>query len=58
MRFNPEESAAAIIEEALKAAELRGATNRNQALEIIATEALESWRYEDEVSKIPVEVEG
>ena len=49
MRFMPEESAAAKIEEALQMALLHGAHNRNQALELLAITAVEQWQREDEL---------
>ena len=52
MRFNPEESAAEKIEEALKMAQLHGAKTRNEALEMLAEEAMTQWRLEDELLEI------
>lgn len=51
LRFPLEESAAERIEEALRLAELHGAHNRSEALELIAREAVEQWRLEDEVAE-------
>lgn len=53
LRFNPEESAVTIIEEALRQAEIRGANNRNEGLELIAQTALEQWLFEDQIKNLP-----
>lgn len=49
LRFRPVESAAKTIEEALEKAMERGAGTRDEALEMIAANALEDWRREQEV---------
>ena len=49
LRFHPSESAAKKIEEAIQAAMERGASNRDEALECLAVNALEDWRMEQEV---------
>lgn len=51
-RFTPEESAAKIIEQALGEAEKRGAANRNEALEMICQEIVETWRFENEIETL------
>lgn len=48
-RFNPPQSAAEVIERALKMAEGHGAANRNDALELMAVTCMEQWRLEAEV---------
>lgn len=50
-RFRLEESAAEKIEEALKMAQLHGARNEAEALEMMAAAAMESWRYEEQVEQ-------
>jgi hypothetical protein len=55
LRFQPEESAAKKIEEALDKAIERGAHNRNEALEMVCAEAMMQWQYESEVQAV---VEG
>lgn len=49
LRFTVEESAAVIIEHALKMAQFHGAANQAQALEAICQEAIALWEAEDEV---------
>ena len=56
LRFRPEESAAATIEEALAMAESKGAKTRDEALEYIAVEALREWKMEAEIEKIAAEM--
>jgi hypothetical protein len=51
MKFRPDESAAEKIEEALRCAQLHGAASREQALELIAEEAMMQWRLEEEVAQ-------
>jgi hypothetical protein len=46
LRFNPDESAAEKIEEALDLAMEHGAANRNDALELLAAMALHAWQEE------------
>jgi hypothetical protein len=46
LRFNPDESAAERIEEALDLAMEHGAANRNDALELLAAMALQAWQEE------------
>lgn len=57
MRFRPEESAARKIEEALRMAQLHGANNRNEALELIAEEAVRQWEMEDEIREAVARME-
>lgn len=51
LRVNMEESALAKVEEAIVAAEKRGATSRGEALEMICAEALLEWRLEEELTE-------
>ena len=48
-RFVLEESALEMVNRTLQMAILRGAKNESDALEMMAAEAAESWRAEDEV---------
>lgn len=49
LRFTAPESAAEKIEQALEMAECHGATNRNDALELLAVTAIDQWRLEEEI---------
>lgn len=49
LRFTLDESAADRVEAALKTAQLHGAKSWGEALELIAEEAADVWRLEDEV---------
>lgn len=51
LRFVAEESAAKKIEEALDRALDHGASNRNDALELLAVTAMETWQIESEVER-------
>jgi hypothetical protein len=51
LKFTPDESAAAKIEEALAEAENHGARGRNDALELICATVMEIWRMEAEVER-------
>jgi hypothetical protein len=51
-RFTLEESALVQVEEAIKRAMVRGATNESEALEWICAEAVGSWDAEDTVKEI------
>jgi hypothetical protein len=50
------ESAAEQIEQALSMAEARGAQTRNESLEAIAVEALQTWALESEIEKMASEL--
>lgn len=49
LRFKMSSSAAERVEMALKMAQLKGANNWPDALELICAEAMEAWRYEEEI---------
>jgi hypothetical protein len=49
LRFNPDESAAEKIEQALEMAKDHGASTRDDALELLAVTAVEQWQMEREV---------
>ena len=51
LRIKLEESALAIVEEAIREAEQRGAMTRGEALEQICAEALLEWRFEREITE-------
>ena len=46
------------IEATLKYAQLKGAGNRNEALEMICVEAMNSWMAEEEIEEIIARQEG
>ena len=50
------ESAAEQIEQALAMAEARGSQTRNESLEAIAVEALQTWAMEEEIEKMAAEM--
>ena len=54
-RFRLEESAAQKIDEALKLAQLHGARNEAEALEMIAATAMETWKYEEAIEQAMLE---
>jgi hypothetical protein len=56
-RFTLEESSAGVVEEALREAEIRGARNGNDGLELLAQTALEEWRYEEEIKTVMASLE-
>jgi hypothetical protein len=55
LRFNLDESDAATVEEVLDIAMQKGAHNRNESLLMVSIEARDSWRYEQEILKMPEE---
>lgn len=52
LRINLEESALAVVEEAILIALQRGAHSRGEALEMVCAEALLEWRYEKEIQEV------
>ena len=57
LRFVMDESAADKVEEVIKMAQLKGAVNWSDALEMMAEEAATQWRLEAEVEQVIVESE-
>lgn len=58
LRFVVEESAAVIIDQALKMAQFHGAGNQAQALEAICQEAIASWEAEEAVMECAAKAEA